>query len=167
MEYYVWKALSPVIGHGDPWSKNRAMEVLVPRAEALKDMGETADAVEAYVKSIDVGMGLLDRNVLEGPEELVISFVMKANCEVDMDLTDMFVKDTEATITILEHMMEFDCLSDLEVLVRLHHDTADVLMKQGRIKDAKRHLVKAMGIGVQGASGYIHFYRHGDGFLWP
>ncbi len=45
------------------------MEVLALRSEDLKDMGETADAVKAYARSIDVSMGFLDRGILE---ELII-----------------------------------------------------------------------------------------------
>lgn len=160
---YIEKALSLVTGHGDAWSENRTMEVLALRAEALKDLGDTSEAIEAYARSIDTGMELLDRGALEDPEELVMSFVMKADCEADMDLTDLFIRDTEAAITILEHMMEFHRLPDPEVLIRLHHDAAGALMKQGRIEDAEKHLVKAMGIGVHGASDYIDLHRPRDG----
>ena len=148
---FVEKGLSIVQGHPDPWSRNRTVELLDLHAEAMTDLSETSEAVELYSQSIDLAMELMDRGQLEDPEELVMAFVMKAETEADMDMTDMYIRDMEAAITILEHMLEFNRVPDPEVLVHLHHDVAGALMKSGNIQEAEKHLMRAMRIGVQGA----------------
>ena len=80
-----------------------------------------------------------------------MAFVMRAEGEADLGLMEPYIKDVESAITILEHMMEFNRMPDPEVLVSLHHDVAGALMKVGRVKDAEKHLMSAMRIGVQGA----------------
>ena len=159
---FVEKGLSIVQGHPDAWSQNRTVELLDLNAEAQTDLGENEEAVELYSQSIDLGMDLMDRGQLEDPEELIMSFVMKAEAEAEMDLTDMYIKDMEAAITILEHMMEFNRIPDPEILVRLHHDVAGALMNKGEIQEAEKHLMKAMRIGVQGAGDYIDVHGPRD-----
>lgn len=148
---FVEKGLSIVQGHPDPWSRNRTVELLDLHAEAMTDLSETSEAVELYSQSIDLAMELMDRGQLEDPEELIMAFVMRAEGEADLGLTEPYIKDVESAITILEHMMEFNRMPDPEVLVSLHHDVAGALMKVGRVKDAEKHLMSAMRIGVQGA----------------
>lgn len=148
---FVEKGLSIVQGHPDPWSRNRTVELLDLHAEAMTDLSETSEAVEMYSQSIDLAMELMDRGQLEDPEELIMAFVMRAEGEADLGLMEPYIKDVESAITILEHMMEFNRMPDPEVLVSLHHDVAGALMKVGRVKDAEKHLMSAMRIGVQGA----------------
>ena len=155
---FLEKGLSLVQGHPDAWSQNRTVELTDLNAEALTDLGDTQEAVECYARSIDLGMDLMDRGQLEDPEELVMAFVMKAEAEADMDMTDMYIRDMEAAITILEHMLEFNRVPDPEVLVHLHHDVAGALMKNGNIQEAEKHLMRAMRIGVQGAGDYINVH---------
>lgn len=147
---FVEKGLSIVQGHPDPWSRNRTVELLDLHAEAMTDLSETSEAVELYSQSIDLAMELMDRGQLEDPEELIMAFVMRAEGETDLGLMEPYIKDMESAITILEHMMEFNRMPDPEVLVSLHHDVAGALMKVGRVKDAEKHLMSAMRIGVQG-----------------
>ena len=93
---------------------------------------------------------------LEDPEELVMSFVSKAEVEDGLGLTDMYLADANAAVVLMEQMLEFNRLDDTEVLISLHHDIAGVLMKSGRIEEAEKHLMKAMSLGVHGASEYMN-----------
>lgn len=57
--------------------------------------------------------------------------------------------------------MEYGRVSDPDVVVRLHHDVAEALMRSGRIADAEKHLMKAMQMGVRGAGEYMDIHAPG------
>lgn len=152
---YSDKGLSLVTGQHDAWSQNRQVELLDLRAEAEAETGLVREAVDAYAQSIDIALSLMDRGQLEDPEELVMALVMKAEAEADMNLDDLYISDMKGAITVLEGMMDCGRVPDPDVLVRLHHDLAGALMKQGRIEEAEKHLIRAMEVGVNGAGDYI------------
>ena len=138
------------------------MELLDLHAEAMTDLSETQEAVELYSKSIELAMELMDRGQLEDPEELVMAFVMRADGEADLGLTEQYIGDVESAITILEHMVEFNRMPDSEVLISLHHDVAEALMKVGRTQDAEKHMMRALRLGVQGAGDNIEVHGPGN-----
>ena len=152
---FIEKGMDSLRGHHDAWSQNRTVELLDLHAEAMTDLSETQEAVELYSKSIELAMELMDRGQLEDPEELVMAFVMRADGEADLGLMEQYIGDMESAITILEHMVEFNRMPDPEILIGLHHDVADALMKVGRVGDAERHLMRAMRVGIQTAGDRI------------
>lgn len=155
-EPFFVKGMSMVLTKQDSWSMNRRLELLNLEAEAADANNDPQSAVESYARAIDVGTELLNREQLDDPEELVLSFVSKAEAEEGLGLTDMYIADVNAAIVLLEQMLEFNRLDDTEVLVSLHHDMAGVLMKNGRIEEAEKHLMKAMSLGIHGASEYMN-----------
>lgn len=157
-EPYLEKGMAMSERGSDAWTRNRRMELLNLSAEALNDRNDPHGAIERYAEAVDLGMDLMSGGHLEDPEELVMSLVMKAEVEGDLDLVDMYVSDMNAATTLLEEMMQYNRLDDPEVLVSLHHDLAGALMKAGRIQEAEKHLVRAMEIGVRGASDYINVH---------
>ena len=159
---FIEKGMDSLRGHHDAWSQNRTVELLDLHAEAMTDLSETQEAVELYSKSIELAMELLDRGQLEDPEELVMAFVMRADGEADLGLTEQYIGDVESAITILEHMVEFNRMPDPEVLISLHHDVAEALMKVGRTQDAEKHMMRALRLGVQGAGDNIDVHGPGN-----
>ncbi|MGN0098491.1 MAG: hypothetical protein ACI38Y_04110 [Candidatus Methanomethylophilaceae archaeon] len=155
-EPFLGKGMSMVMTKRDAWSMNRYLELLNLEAEVADAKNDPQSAIESYARAIDVGTELLGMEQLEDPEELVMSFVSKAEAEDGLGLTDMYLSDANAAIVLMEQMLEFNRLDDTEVLISLHHDMAGVLMKNGRIEEAEKHLMKAMSLGVHGASEYMN-----------
>ncbi len=139
----------------DHWSANRRLQLLNLRAEALSESGDHSAALDAYDEAVATGTELMSVGRLEDTEELVLSYVSKAECEESLGLTDMYIADTESAIALLEGLMECHSLQDTDVLVTLHQNVAGALMRLGRMDDAERHLVRAMTVGVRGAGEYI------------
>lgn len=158
---YLEKGLSLTVGREDAWSLNRRLELTNLGAEADSDLDRHREAAESYGRAIDVGMELMERGQLEDPEELVMSFVMKAEAEEALGLSELRLQDIGSAITILEGLLDMDRVPDPEVLVGLHHDMAEALMGQGRIGEAERHLIRAMEIGINGAGDYIRINTPG------
>lgn len=154
-EPFLAKGMSMVMTRMDPWSRNRHLELLNLEAEAADAGNDPQSAIESYARAIDVGTELLGVEQLDDPEELVMSFVSKAEAENGLGLTDMYLADANAAVVLMEQMLRFNRLDDTEVLVTLHQDIAGVLMKNGRIEEAEGHLVKAMSLGIHGASDYM------------
>ena len=76
-------------------------------------------------------------------------------CPTESAIRGVISPSMESAITILEHMVEFNRMPDPEILIGLHHDVADALMKVGRVGDAERHLMRAMRVGIQTAGDRI------------
>lgn len=154
-EPFFAKAMSLVLTKQDSWSLNRRLELHNLEGETADSLNDPQGSIDAYAKAIDVGTELLERAQLDDSEELVLSFVSKSEAEEGIGLLDMYIADMTAAITLMEQMLEYNRLDDTDVLVSLHHDLAGVLIKEGRIEDAEKHLMKAMSIGVRGANDYI------------
>lgn len=154
-EPFLAKGMSMVMTKMDTWSRNRHLELLNLEAEAADAWNDPQSAIESYARAIDVGTELLGVEQLDDPEELVMSFVSKAEAEEGLGLTDMYLADANAAVVLMEQMLRFNRLDDTEVLVNLHQDIAGVLMRNGRIEEAEAHLVKAMSLGIHGASEYM------------
>ena len=92
----------------------------------------------------------------------IMAFVMRADGEADLGLTEQYIGDVESAITILEHMVEFNRMPDPEVLISLHHDVAEALMKVGRTQDAEKHMMRALRLGVQGTGDNIEVHGPGN-----
>ena len=155
-EPFFARAMSLVMTANDPWSKNRYLELLNLEGEVGDQQNDPEAAAESYGRAIDVGTELLKREQMEDVENLVMSFVSKAEAEQSLDRFDDFVMDMNGAIVLLEQMLKFNRLDDTDILVSLHHDMASVLMKHGKVEDAEKHLVKAMTLEVKGASEYIN-----------
>ena len=67
----------------------------------------------------------------------------------------MYISDIELAINLLEEMEKSNRLSDVDVLINLHHDAASFLMSKGRMEEAEKHLIHAVSMGVNGAKDYI------------
>ena len=156
---YLEKGLS-LVGSRDQWSENRRMELLNLSAESAEESGDPRRAVELYAQAIELGLSLLERGSMEDPEEVLASFISKADAEADMGLLDMYIADMGAAVTLMEEMLACHRLDDKEFLVSLHHDLAGALMKQGRIQEAEKHLVRSMEISVKGASDFINLHTN-------
>lgn len=156
------KGMSMVVGKSDSWSMNRLIQLLNLDGEAHNDSNDPQGAIESYAQAVDVGTDLLERGALEDTEELIMSFVSKAECEEGLELTDMFLADMKAAITLLEQLNDYHRLDDPEVLVSLHHHVAGALMKAGRIEEAEKHLMSAMKVGIRGAEDYINIHTQKD-----
>lgn len=159
---YLARGLDLTARGSDAWTLNRRMELMNLSGEINDDLNAPSEAAQSYGEAIDIGMDLLERESLEDPEDLVMSYVMRAEMEADIGMIDSYIHDIGAAITILEHLMEFNRIPDPEILVRLHHDLAGALMKQGNIQEAEKHLMKAMQIGISGASDYINIHAPRD-----
>ncbi len=155
---WIQKGLSITEGHTDNWSMNRRMQILNLSAEADNARGDLQSSISKYADAIDIGTELLERGNLDDEEELVSSFVSKAECESSLDMTELYIADIEAAIALLEEMSRYHRLSDSEILVTLHHDVASVLVKCGRMEDAEKHLMGAMKVGIRGAEDYINVH---------
>lgn len=149
------KGLSLTEGRNDSWSLNRRMQLLNLCAEASNESNDLQSAIGRYGDAIEIGTELMERGGLDDTEELVMSFVSKAECEEGIGLLDMFLADMGSAILLLEQLLEYNRLDDPEVLVSIHHDVASVLMKHGRIEEAEKHLLAAMRVGVDGVDEYI------------
>lgn len=152
---FVDKALSILKGKDDRWSGNRRMELYTLQGECYLAMQDFNSAIESYSEAIAIGTDLVDRSMIEDMEELVVPIISRSQCESELGLDDMYISDIELAINLLEEMERSNRLSDVEVLVNLHHDAASFLMSKGRMADAEKHLLHAVSMGVNGAKDYL------------
>lgn len=152
---FVDKALSILKGKDDRWSGNRKMELYTLQGECYLSMQDFNSAIESYSEAITLGTDLVDRSMIEDMEELVIPIISRSQCESELGLDDMYIADIELAINLMEEMERSNRLSDVEVLVNLHHDAASFLMSKGRMAEAEKHLLHAVSMGVNGAKDYL------------
>ena len=152
---FVSKALSIIADRPDRWSGNRKMELYTLEGECYLALQDYSSAIESYSKAISVGTDLVDNSMIEDMEELVVPIISRSQCESELGLDDMYISDIELAINLLEEMEKSTRLSDVDVLINLHHDAASFLMSKGRMEDAEKHLIHAVSIGVNGAKDYI------------
>ena len=144
------KAASVLEGDDDPWCLNRLMETHNLRAKAMEDRGDRESAERHYGIAIEMGCGLREEGELEDLMELTMSYVCRGDIREEEGRTDEFISDHAAAIEILDLLSDRGELDDPELLVNLHQGIASALMKEGRMKEAEKHLLEAMKTGVDG-----------------
>ena len=149
------KGLSLVVGEKDAYSRNRYVELNNLAGQANMD-GESAEtAMKYFSESVRVGRELITAGEIESEMDLVLALVYKGDVEEVLGKTDDLISDREAAIELLETMKYENRLDDEELLSNLHGETAQIYMKQGRIKDAEKHLVKQVAYNLSGSTQYL------------
>jgi len=154
-EQFITKGLAILERSSDKWSGNRKMELYTLLGECYMLEGELRKAMEQYSEAVTIGTDLVDNHEIESMEELVVPIIARSQCESDLGLDDMYLSDLELGISLLEEMAKANKLEDPEVLVHMHQDAAAALMNKGRVKEAEKHLMQAVSMGVQGAKDYL------------
>ena len=154
-ERFVRKGIDILGNSADRWSGNRLMELHTLLGECLLAEGDLRNAMDCYSEAIEQGTMLVDNNMIEDMEELVVPIISRSQCESNLGLDDLYLKDLQLAIDLLEEMAKINKLDDTEVLVHMHQDAASVLMSQGRIEEAEKHLLRAVSMGVSGAKDYL------------
>lgn len=152
---FLEKALETTQAKMDPWMKNR-------RVEALNLMGEEYDAEEesemaekCYAEAVEVGMDLMKSEKLEDLEILAATFLSKAECDLDLGMMDRFVEDSDKAVLIIEKMHENGILDDMTEASDICHNVAVEFIKQGKVDEAEKYLIKAVKLSLKGAQDYI------------
>jgi len=152
---FIAKGLDILERSTDKWSGNRKMELYTLMGECYMLEGELRSAMEQYSEAVTIGTMLVDNHEIESMEELVVPIIARSQCESDLGLDDMYLADLELAIGLLEEMAKANKLEDPEVLVHMHQDAAAALMNKGKVKEAEKHLMQAVSMGVQGAKDYL------------
>lgn len=147
---FLEKAVSVLGGDSDPWCANRLMEAHNLKAKALEELGDKNAAEGEYGIAIEVGEGLRASGDLDDEMELAMSYVCRGDIREEAGAIDGFVADHTAAAEILDRLFEEGGLDDAELLIGIHQGIASALMKEGRVKEAEKHLLAAMKMGVGG-----------------
>ncbi len=156
---YYEKAYSLTVGKSDPWNLNRRFDIETLAAEAFSDRGMPQESIESYSSAIELALELMETGRLEDVESLLTAYVMRGEQEASVGLPDAYIADLTAAATLADTMFENGRMSYPEVIQSIHHNLAEALMKNGRIQEAEKHLIKAMQVGVLGAGDYIRNNR--------
>jgi len=154
-EHFIKKGLDLTENEPDAWSKNRVVEfrILYGECYQAKDMAE--EALQQYSEAFELGSYLQDSSELEDLETVASALISKSECEKDLNMMDLYLGDAEIAVNLLEEMLRYNKLDDPNLIVSIHQDIASVLMSQGRIEEAEKHLMRAVSMGVHGAKEYI------------
>lgn len=152
---FVEKGLSILDASDDKWSRNRIMELNTLMGECLLAEGDLRGAMDSYSVAIETGTLLVDDNMIEDMEELVVPIISRSQCESNLGLEDLYLRDLELAINLMEEMAKINKLEDTEVLVHMHQDAASTLMAMGKVQEAEKHLLRAVSMGVHGAKDYM------------
>ncbi len=153
---FIDKGLSLVVGKSDAYSRNRYVELnnLAGQSYMEGETGETA--VRYFREAVRVGRELAKSGELESEMDLVLAYVYKGDVEDALGWTEDLLDDRESAIDLLETLKYENRLDDEELLSNLHGETAQVYMKQGRIKDAEKHLMKQVSYNLSGSTEYLN-----------
>lgn len=155
---YTGKALDLTQARTDPWSLNMRFHALRISAEASEWMEDPGTAADRYGEAVDIGLMLMEEGRLEDPSALAMTFMSKAQCESSLGMDDLRLVDLDSAVKVMENLLECGRCPDADLLIGMHHDLADALMKSGRIGDAEKHLIRAMELGVGGAGDYMRIH---------
>ncbi|MDD3128719.1 MAG: hypothetical protein PHW16_05655 [Candidatus Methanomethylophilaceae archaeon] len=147
---FLEKAIFLLQGDDDPWCLNRLTEAHNLKAKVLEDAGDKESAERHYGIAIEIGSGLYETGDLEDIMELAMSYVCRGDILEETGRIDEFVSDHVAAAEILDVLFDRNELDDIELLVSIHQGIASALMKEGRMKEAEKHLLSAMRMGVDG-----------------
>ena len=152
---FVSKGLSILERSTDHWSENRKMELRTLMGECETSLGNHSSAVESYSEAISIGTALMDQSALSDMEELIVPIIARAHSESELDLKELYIKDMELAISLLEEMQRANRLESTDILVNLHQDLASAFISMGRMSEAEKHLMRAVSMGVNGAKDYL------------
>ncbi len=152
---FIEKGISAIGRKSDHWRRNRLFDLLNLQAEALAWLEKGQEASETYARSIDEGLALMEEGCLEEPSDLAMTFAAKADLDSSLGQDDVYILDLKSAVTVMENLFDCGRMPDTELLVGLHHDLAEALMKSGNIAEAEKHLIRAMELGVRGAGDYM------------
>ncbi len=152
---YIEKGISSIGRKSDHWRENRRFDLLNLDAEAMVWLEREQEASESYSQAIEIGLALMEEGALEEPTDLAMTFAAKADVDSAMGLEDVRILDLKSSVTVMENLHDCGRLPDVDILVGLHQDLAEVLMKSGNIAEAEKHLIRAMELGVNGAGDYM------------
>jgi len=155
-EHFIQKGLSLTENRQDSWSKNRTVEFRILYGECFLAKESLQEALEQFSEAFETGAALLDASELEDMETVASALISKAQCEKDMDMTELYLGDAGIAVNLLEEMLRCNKLDDPNLIVTLHQDMASVLMSEDRMEEAEQHMMKAVAIGVHGAKDYIN-----------
>ncbi len=148
-------SLSLLSGLRDPWSMNRIVELCNLMGEADDQLDNPEAAIDYYTRAVAVGRDLLESESMEEPGSLVLSLVSRADVYHSLGRMEEYVGDAKAAIALLQGMMEIGDEVDTEILISLHGDLADALLKLGRTEEAEKHLLQSMELGIKGQQAYL------------
>lgn len=137
-----------VLNGSDQWTRNRRVDLWNLAGEAADCCNDPARAIDVYSHAVDEGVSLMEDGVLEDTATVVLALSMRASAETDLKRDDDAVRDLDASVALLEGLLEHHGLPDTEPLVELHHDLASALVKVGKVEEAERHLIRAMELGI-------------------
>lgn len=149
------KVYSLVVGRDDDWLRNRYMENCELEGQVRMDCEDFGLAMENYTEAVRVGEELRSRGALEDIMELVSAYVSKGDLEDDREHRQAYYADRKAALDIMEDLAAHDRLDDDELLSNLHGEVAEALIKDGRVPEAEKHLMRQVEINLHGAKDYI------------
>ncbi len=86
---------------------------------------------------------------------MIVPIIARAHSESELDLKELYIKDMELAISLLEEMQRANRLESTDILVNLHQDLASAFISMGRMSEAEKHLMRAVSMGVNGAKDYL------------
>jgi tetratricopeptide (TPR) repeat protein len=154
------KAHSLLIAKEDDWSRNRYVEVLNFKGQAMMDIADD-EAMEYFSDSIDVGRELLEKGRLDDMMSLVFPFVYRGDIEQRRGVLEPYFIDRKAAITLLEELLSINKLEDVGVLAKLHQDIANTYLTLDKVKEAEEHLMKEVMLNIDGTKEYVREFMDG------
>ncbi len=150
------KGLALVVGREDAYSRNRYVEINNLAGQSYLDGESSETALKYFREAARVGRSLYESKELESEMDLVLAYVYKGDVEDALGYVEDLLADREEAIDLLETLKYENRLDDEELLSNLHGETAQIYMKQGRIKDAERHLMKQVAYNLSGSTEYLN-----------
>lgn len=155
---FIEKAWSLLVTKEDSWSKNRYIELMNLKGRSETDLEDFDEALESFSTAIDVGKSLLERGELDDMMELVYSFIFRGDIEQEKELLDQYFADRNASILLLDQMLEIHKLGDTDILCQLHRDLSSTYFSLNKVKEAEEHLMMQVVLEMKGAAEYIKNY---------
>ncbi len=146
------KAERMLFSKTDAWSRNRYVEALNLMGQAEHELGRNDDAVERYDRSISLCQELMGENALDDEMALIFALVSRGDSEAQDEAFEEAVRDYEAAIAVLEVMLSFHRPDTKDLLMQIHREVSEILMKMGETEDAERHLLRALELNVGNAT---------------
>ncbi|MGE0015315.1 MAG: tetratricopeptide repeat protein [Candidatus Methanomethylophilaceae archaeon] len=146
------KAERMLFSKTDAWSRNRYVEALNLMGQAEQEMGRNDEAVERYDRSISICQELMGENALDDEMGLIFALVSRGDSEADDEEFEDAVRDYEAAIAVLEVMLSFHRSETRDLLIQIHREVSEVLMRMDETEEAEKHLLRALELNVGDAT---------------
>lgn len=145
---FIVKGLELISDRFDTWASNRRVELYTLSGQARGAMGLVDDSYHAYTDAINIGAQLYKDFKLEDELQLVMAFVNRGDISESRHDIERMMSDNLSAIDIMEQLNEEGKLDDRDLLVSLHQSVAQVFIKEGRMPEAEKHLLRAMKLGL-------------------